>query len=161
MAGFEQYIDPRNTFTPALVAFLLGLLLHAIDQTIAFRAGPIPILLTAPTVGILVYLRLRPATGIRRAAALLVWGIVGSGLGVLGVYLLTANYQLPRSPTGPEMVGVDLVMFLWFVAALTAVYASATRFEGFRETPALLAAPLLQAAFVPVFVTFVELGLYA
>lgn len=160
MVWFGRY-NPRRTITPAVGAFFVGLLFHAIDQAIAFRAGPIPILLTAPTVGVLVYLRLRSATEPRRAALLFTWGFVGSGLGVLAVYLLTVNYQLPRALTGPEMVALDFMMFLWFVFAVAFVYASATRLEGPRETLVVLTVPLVQAAFVSVLVVLVELGVYA
>lgn len=107
-----------------MLAFLLGLGIHLIDQALFVRAGPIPILLTAPVVATLVYLRFRDATR-RRILALLAWGAVGSGIGVLGLSLSVVNYQLPRAMTDLEMILYDLGMFLWFVLALAAVYAIA------------------------------------
>jgi hypothetical protein len=34
-----------------VAAFLLGLILHAVDRRLAFRAEPGPVLLTAPVAG--------------------------------------------------------------------------------------------------------------
>lgn len=152
--------NPRRSLIPAILAFLLGLSIHLIDQALFHRAGPIPILLTAPVVATLVYLRFRDATR-RRILALLVWGAVGSGIGVLGVYVSIVNYQLPRAMTDLEMSLYDLGMFLWFVLALAALYAIAAKRRDRMEIGLLLVAPIVQAAFSVVMRLLVVLGLYA
>lgn len=159
-ARARRRIHPRTSLLPAVTAFLLGFGIHLIDQGLFARAGPIPILLTAPVVATLVYLRFRDATR-GRILALLVWGAVGSGIAVLGIYVATVNYQLPRALTDLEMVLYDLGMFLWFVLALAAVYAIAARRRGRGAVGVLLLAPIAQAAFAGVMRLLVALGIYA
>lgn len=156
----KNRLDPRRSLIPVIVAVLLGLGLHAVDQTLYFRAGPVPILLTAPVVATLGYLYREPATGMVRLIALLAWGGIGSGLGVLGVYLVAVSYELPRPLTSSEMLLFDLGMFLWFVLALTAAYAVAARADGMRAYVALLLGPLLQAAYGLLLVVLVTIGVY-
>lgn len=103
-------VHPRTSLLPALAALLVGLLLHAIDQSTAFRVGPVPILVTAPVVATLCYLRVREASW-KRILGLLGWGVASSGLGVLGVYVVAVSYRLPRALTGPEMALYDLGLF--------------------------------------------------
>ncbi len=150
----------RESKLPTVLVLVVGLLLHAVDQAAFVRAGPVPILLTAPAVATLVYLRVRSATR-RRAFGLVGWGAVATGLGVLGVYVVAVSYQLPRALTGLEMVLYDLGMFLWFVVVLAAVYAVAASNPGRPAVFALLSAPLYQAAFGVVLVLLVEAGVYA
>lgn len=145
---------------PVGVAFLLGAVLHALDQAVAFRAGPVPILVTAPIVAVFTYLHFREAS-YQRLAALLAWGVVASGVAVVGLYLLTANYALPRPLTGAEMVAYDLGMFLWVVLALGGTYAAAARRHGRAAVLALLLSPVVQTAFAAVMVVLVESGIYA
>lgn len=150
----------RLSLRPASVAFLLGAVLHALDQAVAFRAGPVPILATAPAVAVLTSLHFREAS-YQRLAALLVWGVVASGAAVLGLYLLTVNYTLPRPLTGMEMVAYDFGMFLWFVLALVGTYVAAARRRGRAALLALLLSPVVQCAFAVVMVVLVGFGLYA
>jgi hypothetical protein len=93
--------------------------------------------------------------------ALLGWGVVGSGLGVLGVYVVAVSYQLPRALTDREMVLYDAGMFLWFAVALAAAYVVAGRVSRRAAVAALLGAPVAQAAYALVLVLLVELGLFA
>ncbi|MDS0297378.1 hypothetical protein NDI76_01310 [Halogeometricum sp. S1BR25-6] len=155
-----RHAHPRTSLLPAAAALLVGLLLHAIDQSIAFRAGPGPILVTAPVVATLCYLRVREASS-KRILGLLGWGVAGSGLGVLGVYVVAVSYLLPRELTGQEMVLYDLGMFLWFVVALAAAYVVAGSVSRPLAAAALLGAPVAQASVTLVLVLLVELGLFA
>lgn len=157
----ERY-DPRDSHLPVGLTFLGGLLIHAIDQLLHFRAGPIPILITAPSVAVLAYLYVRPETRIRWLVVLLCWGAVGSGLALLGVFLLGSSYQLPRSMTDQELVLFDLGSFLWFVVTLAGAYAvAARRIDSTRGmVAATLTGPLLQFAWMPVFIVLVEVGQY-
>lgn len=149
----------REALLPVLT-FFVGLSLHGIDQTLHFRAGPIPALVTAPLVAGLTYRYLQPDTTNRRLVVVLGWGIIGSVLSLLGVYLHATSYQLPRAMTEPEMVLYDLGLFLWFVVSLSSAYALGARFAGQRRFVAILSGPLLQAAWVLVIVFVVEVGLY-
>lgn len=149
----------REALLPVLT-FLVGLSLHGIDQTLHFRAGPIPALVTAPLVAGLTYRYFQPDTTIRRLVVVVGWGAVGSGLSLLGVYLHATSYQLPRAMTELEMVLYDLGLFLWFVLALTSAYALGARVAGRYRLVALLSGPLLQAAWVLVIVFVVEVGLF-
>lgn len=128
------------------MAFLVGLGLHAVDQAVAFRAGPVPALVTAPVVATLVY-RSTARVTTRRLAGLVTWGLVGSGAAVVAVYLTGVSYVLPRPLTGLEQVLYDAGLFLWFVLALTAAYAVAARTGGRRAVLAVACGPLVQAAF--------------
>lgn len=156
----EHRLDPRRSLIPVVVAVLLGLGLHAVDQTLYLRAGPVPILLTAPVVATLGYLYRKPATEIIQLIALLAWGGIGSGLGVLGVYLVAVSYELPRPLTSAEMLLFDLGMFLWFVLVLTAAYAVGARADGGKAYVALLLGPLIQAAYGVFLVVLVTIGVY-
>lgn len=151
--------QPRLSLRPAVVALLVGAVLHMLEQAIATRAGPVPILVTAPVVAVFVYLRCHEAS-YQRLATLLGWGIVGSGVAVIGHYLLTVNYFLPRPLTGAEMVVYDFGMFLWYVLALAGMYTVAARSRGRTAVLVLLLAPVVQTAFALVMVILVELGLY-
>jgi hypothetical protein len=142
---------------PLLAALAAGLVVHAVNQSLSLRAGPVPILLAASVVGVLVSLRARPATSLPRAAALLCWGVLAAGLGVLGVYLWVVGYWLPRPLTGAEAVAFDLAMFCWFVAAAAVTAALAARSGGRRGGLLLLATPVVQAAFGPVSTAVVEI----
>ena len=152
----------RLSLVPGTVALGLGLVAHLIEQFLFVRAGPVPILLTAPAVATLLYLHVRAAT-YQRIAALAVWGFVSSGTAMVGVYLGVVNYYLPRSLTSAEMVVYDLGLFLWFVASLSAMYGIAARAEGrpSRAKAVILSAPLVQVAWVLVVRIVVETGLYA
>lgn len=160
MATESRRVRPRESLLPAAVAFLLGVVAHAVDQTLFVRAGPIPLLLTAPVVATLVYLRFADATR-RQVLTLLAWGFVGSGLAVLAVYLQAVGRELPRAMTETEMVLYDLGLFLWFVVALAAAYAVAARGDGRRDVAALLLGPVVQAAFPLLMVLLVETRIYA
>ncbi|SDM60460.1 hypothetical protein SAMN04487949_2229 [Halogranum gelatinilyticum] len=151
---------PQISLASVVVAFLLGTLAHAVDQMLFVRAGPIPLLLTAPVVATLLYVRLR-ATTRQQVLALLGWGVVGSGLAVLGVYLRVVGYYLPRPLTPTEMVLYDFGMFLWFVLGLSAVYVLAARRTGRTAIATLLLGPVVQALFGFVTVFLVETGLYS
>lgn len=152
---------------PAVIAFLVGLTLHGIDQSLHARAGPVPILVAAPTVATLAYLASRPDASGRRITGLLGWGGVGSGLAILVFFVIVVQYQLPRSLTGPEMVVLDVAMFLWFVGALTAAYVVAANVESTtdigarRSIAAIAAAPVLQAMFVLLVVFLAEIWSYS
>lgn len=161
MSIVRDRLNPRYSMFPAMLA-ISGGLLHGIDQLLYFRAGPIPILVTAPVVAVLTYLRMRPETGYRRLRGLLVWGLLGSGFAVLGVYLLASSHQLPRPMTEPEMVLYDFGLFLWFVLALTGAYGVAARTDRtLPATAAILAGPALQLAWTLFGLLIVESGLYA
>lgn len=88
-----------------------GNLFHALDQAVAFRAGPVPILVTKPAVAVLAYFHNCNAS-YQRLAALLAWGVVTSAAAVVAFSLLTANDYLPRNPTRAELVAIDFGMFL-------------------------------------------------
>jgi len=66
-------LGQRISLAPATVAVTLGLVAHVIDQFLYPRAGPVPMLVTAPAVATLLYLHLQPTT-YRRIAALALWG---------------------------------------------------------------------------------------
>lgn len=159
MATASRHVRPRESLTPAAVAVLLGTLLHAVDQTLYTRAGPVPILLTTPVVATLVYLHYADATR-RQTIALLAWGALGSAAAVLLVYLQVVGRELPRAMTGTEMVLYDLGMFLWFVFALAGAYAMAARNEDRTALVALAVAPLVQAAFPLLMDLLVATGIY-
>jgi riboflavin transporter FmnP len=132
---------------------------HAIEQAVNVRAGPVSVLLTAPVVATLVYLRYRDAT--RRALlALLAWGVLGTGAAVVVVAIWSIGYYLPRPLTDLEMLGYDFGLFLWFVLTLGAAYAIAARTGGRRAVVALLAGPVAQGAFALLVTLLVEAGLY-
>lgn len=152
-------LDPRVSSLPVLVAFLVGVFVHAVDQLLHFRAGPGPVLLTAPVVSVLAYVRLRPETDSRWLLVLLCWGALGSGLAILGVYLVATAYRLPRPMTDPEMVLYDLGLFLWFVLALAGASAFAARDAGGRSRglAALSSGPVLQFGWILVVVALAEL----
>lgn len=160
-------LDPRRSISPAVVAFFGGLLAHGIDQFLSFRAGPIPILATAPVVAVLAYVAIHPEVSRRRVLALLSWGAVGSGLAILAFFVIGVQYQLPRPLTGLEMVVLDFAMFLWFVGTLTAAYVAAasiestTRTGNRRSIVAIIAGPVLQATFVLLVVVLGEIGAYS
>lgn len=153
-------MHPRVSVLPAVLALLVGTGVHAVDQLLFRRAGPIPILLTAPVVATLVYLYVRDATH-QRLLALVAWGVVGSGVAVLGVYVSVVNFYLPRALTELEMVVYDLGMFLWFVLVLAGVYALAARSRRPRGVYVVLFGPLVQAAFGLLTRVLVAAGLYA
>jgi hypothetical protein len=115
---------------------------------------------TAPAVATLCHLRVRSATR-GRILALLGWGVAGSGLGVLGVYVVAVSYRLPRALTAREMVLYDAGMFLWFVVVLAVAYAVAGRVSRRAAVAVLLGAPVAQAAYALVLVLLVEVGLFA
>lgn len=139
-----------------------GLLVHIVDQALHFRAGPIPILVTAPTVAVFAYGYARPDTIVRRLLALAGWCVVGSGLALLGMYLHAVSYRLPRPMTEPEMALYDLGLFCWFVASLTGIYVLAARRgdQNRRALVAIASAPLLQLAWILAVVVLVEGGRY-
>lgn len=154
--------DPRHSALPVLLVFLGGILMHSVDQVLNFRAGPLPILVTAPSVAALAYLYYRPDVTARHFGVLIGWGVVGTGLAILGVYLHATSYQLPRAMTEPEMVLYDLGMFLWFVLALTGAYASGARIieQDRYRLAAILTGPILQLGWGLVVVLLVEIGVY-
>lgn len=162
MSERRRRTQARKSLVPVAVAFGLGLVAHLVDQFLFVRAGPVPILVTAPVTATLLYLHLRAAS-YRRIAALVVWGFIGTGAAMIGVYLGVVNYYLPRSLTSAEMVVYDLGLFLWFVASLTVTYGMAARIDGrpSRTTAILLSAPLVQVAWVGIVRLVVETGLYA
>lgn len=160
MATEPRRVRLRESLVPAAVALLVGTVVHAVDQTLFTRAGPIPLLLTAPVVATLVYLRFADATR-RQLLALLAWGLFGTGAAVILVYLQVVGTELPRAMTGLEMVLYDLGLFLWFVVALAAAYAAAATSRGRTAVVALLLGPVIQAAFLLLMVLLVEAGLYA
>jgi len=151
----------RISPVPTAVALGLGLVVHLIDQFLFVRAGPVPILVTAPATATLLSLHIRAAT-YQRIAGFAVWGLVGSGSAMIGVYLGTVNYSLPRSLTGTEMVVYDLGLFFWFVTSLTAMYGVAARADGrqIRATAAVFLAPVVQVAWVGFVRLVVATGLY-
>lgn len=155
-------VDPRHSVIPAILVFIAGLFMHSVDQALHVRAGPIPILVTAPTVATLVYLYGRPRTTGTQFGILLVWGAGGTGLAILGMYLHATTYELPRAMTGPEMLLYDLGPFLWFVVALTGAYAFSSRpLERDRyRVAAIIAGPILQLGWAVVVVGLVEVGGY-
>lgn len=157
---FPQRFDPRVSLTPAAIAFLVGLVGHAVDQALFVRAGPVPAVLTAAVVATLLYLHRRDAT-LWQALALLAWGVVASGLGILGLYLLTVSSELPRALTETEMILYDLGLFLWFVLVLGGAYWSAAGRGRRTAAVALLLAPVAQAAYALLLVVLVVTGLYA
>ncbi|MFC7137338.1 hypothetical protein ACFQRB_14530 [Halobaculum litoreum] len=67
------HLRPAESSVPAVVAFVVGLLVHGAYEVVAVRAGPVPIVVTAPVVATLAYLRFAPASRLR-IAALLGWG---------------------------------------------------------------------------------------
>lgn len=154
--------NPRDSVIPVLLAFVGGLSMHVVDQLLNFRAGPVPILFTAPAVASLAYLRYRPDTSVRTMGLLLAWGFVGTGLAILAVALHAISYQLPRAMTEPEMILYDFGLFLWFVASLSGTYTMAARTaERNRYSVAMaLAGPILQAGWALVVVLAVEVGGY-
>jgi hypothetical protein len=156
VSSIRERLHPRRSLAPLGVAFLLGLAVHAVDQLQHVRAGPVPILLTAPVVATLGYLHSRPDTGWKRLVVLLAWGFVGSGLAILGTYTTTGSYQLPRLLTDSELVLVDLGLFLWFVLVLTAGYVLGARTDSRWSIAALLAAPAVQSTFGFVLIALLE-----
>lgn len=150
----------ETSLRPAAVVFLLGLLADALDQALFVRAGPLPLLVTAPLVGTLVYVRFRPAST-HRLLGLLAWGFAGSGVAGLVVSLRVLGYVRPRQMTGVEMVLYDLAMFLWFVLGLALAYWLAARREGRGGVVYVGLAPVVQASFALVLMVLVETGLYA
>jgi hypothetical protein len=163
MSSLSRRFDPRRSSLPAAVGFLFGLGGHVLDQALYVRAGPVPILVTAPLVAVLTYVHLLPKTGLRRIGLLLVWGFVGSGIALLGVVFHALTSELPRAMTEMEMILYDLGLFLWFVLTLTASHALAARVN---ERPryaaaALLAGPLLQVGWVLIVIALIESGAYA
>jgi len=154
--------DPRHAPRPVVLAAAAGLVLHGIDQALGFRAGPVPVLVTAPAVAALAYRRVRPETTGRRLGLLLGWGIVGSGLAILGVFVLGTSYRLPRPMTDAELVAYDLGLFVWFVLSLTAAYALAARTpDRTRRALAVAAGPVAQVAWLPLVALAFEVGRYA
>ncbi|GCF12695.1 hypothetical protein Harman_06300 [Haloarcula mannanilytica] len=162
MTELRHRTQSRISLVPAAVALGLGLVAHLVDQFLFVRAGPVPILVTAPVAATLLYLHLRAAT-YQRIAALAVWGFLGSGAAILGVYLGVVNYYLPRALTGTETGVYDLGLFLWFVASLTVMYGVAARAEGrpTRATAAVLLAPVVQVTWLALVRLVVETVLYA
>ena len=152
--------SPRTLRLLAAAALLVGGLLHTLDQALYARAGPLPLLLTAPVVATLSYLSAREATR-RRVFLLVAWGFVGSGVAVLLVYLAVAGHVLPRAMTESEMALYDAGMFLWFVLALAAAYVVAARRRPRETTVAVLLAPVAQSAYGLLLRALVALGLYA
>lgn len=146
MGTIRQRLDPRYSPSSALLSFSGGLGIHVLDQALHFRAGPVPILVTAPLVAVLTYLHLRPETGKRRMAIFVGWGFVGTGLALLGFVLHALSFELPRAMTEPELIVYDLGLFLWFVLSLTVAYSLAARANGRdrREVAAILSGPVLQ-----------------
>ncbi|WP_255194879.1 hypothetical protein [Halorarius litoreus] len=159
-AEFARQFDPRTSLTPAVLAFLVGLAGHAVDQSLFVRAGPMPAVLTAAVVATVCYLHRRDTPRLQ-ALALLVWGVVASGAGVLGVYLLTVGDQLPRALTETEIVLYDFGLFLWFVLTLAVAYWVAAGRERRTAAVALLLAPVLQAVYGLLLVALVAIGLFA
>lgn len=156
MTRLPLRIDPRESTLPIFLVFFGGVLMHAVDQVLHFRAGPIPILITAPTFASLAYILSRPNTSIRHFGLLLLWGFVGTGLAVLAVALHAISYQLPRAMTEPEMVLYDLGMFLWFAFTLAGAYRIAARItERNRHVLAVALGPILQAGWVIVIILLV------
>lgn len=147
---------------PVALAFVGGLVVHVVDQLLQFRSGPIPVLLVAPVVAVLAYRHVRPETPPRRFVLLLCWGVVGSGLAVLGVFVVATSYRLPRPLTGPETVLYDLGLFLWFVLSLTGTYAAvARRVDRHRYALAgVLAGPLVQFSWILLVVAVAEADRY-
>lgn len=162
MTRLQHRFNPRDSVLPVLLVFLGGLSLHVVDQLLNFRAGPVPILVTAPAVAVLAYLHYRPNTNYRSLGLLLAWGFVGTGLAILAVVLHAISYQLPRAMTEPEMILYDLGLFLWFVLSLSGAYTMAARTTERKRYPVAmaLAGPILQAGWGLVVILVVELGGY-
>lgn len=158
MVSLGDRTHVRPSITPAAVAFVGGLLLHAIEQAMFLRAGPLPVFLTAPVVATLAYLHIR-ATTYRRVAALTVWGALSTGCGVALLSLATVNDTLPRVTTEWEMVAYDLGLFCWFVLSLAGVYVLAARMRR-RERLVLSLAPAVQGAFAATMRLLVVTGRY-
>lgn len=159
MVSLDDRPHVRPSLTPAAVAFVGGLLLHAVEQALFLRAGPLPALVTAPVVATLAYLRFQPTT-YRGVVALTVWGVLSSAGGVALLYLATVNYTLPRVMTEWEMVAYDLGLFCWFVLSLAGVYVLAARMNR-RERLVLSLAPVVQGAFAVTMRLLVATGIYA
>lgn len=153
-------VDPRVSRLPVLFVFLAGLLAHGVDQMLHFRAGPVPLVVVSPAVSVLAYLHVRPETRPRWLVVLLCWGAVGSGVAVIGVYLVATSYRLPRPMSEPELVLFDLGLFLWFVLSLAGVYALAARSGGRvrRGLDPVLFGPVLQFAWILVVIGAFEAG---
>lgn len=163
VASLVRRFDPRHSSLPVIVGFLCGLGFHVLEQVLYVRAGPVPILATAPLIAVLAYVHRRPNTGIRRGIVLLGWGFVGSGVALLGVIFYALSFELPRSMTEPEMIVYDLGLFLWFVGSLTAAYAVAARVNDRTRHLAtvVLLGPVLQLGWILLVTLFVYSGLYA
>lgn len=153
--------DPRTSLLPATVAVLAGLLGHAVDQLLFFRAGPVPIVVAGAVIAPLVALRYRPAMGAVRLVALGAWAALVSGVGVVLVYIQALSRDLPRPLSGPEMVVFDLGMFLWFVLALAGCSALAVRRSNPKALLVLAAAPAVQGAYGLVLPVLVAVGIYS
>ncbi|MFC7078675.1 hypothetical protein [Haloarcula halophila] len=153
--------DLRRSNVPVAVAFLLGLVAHAVDQLLFLRAGPIPILVAGPVVATLLFARVRPRTPPLQTVGLLLWGAAGSGIAVLLVYVQAVSMELPRPLSGTEMVLFDVGMFCWFVGVLAAGYAHAAGQRPDRAVALLAVLPILQAAYVLGLGVLVVLGVYA
>lgn len=160
MAPGRDRLSPKRSILPVVLAFLGGLLVHVVDQGLNFRAGPVPVLVTAPVVAVLGYVRVRPDVTTRRLAVLTGWGFVGSGVALLGVYVFATSYQLPRPMTDPELVLYDLGLFCWFVLALTGAYVLAARTIDRYAWAAISAGPLAQFSWMPAVVFAIEVGQY-
>lgn len=152
--------DPRAASTLIAVAVLCGIVLHAADQLLHARAGPVPVVVTAPAVAVLTYRYLHPEPRLRWLLALLCWSALGTGVAVLGAFVAGTTYRLPRPMTGTEMVLYDLGLFLWFVLSVPGAFALVARRTDRRRyvTAAALLGPVLQFGWVPLFVGLVELA---
>lgn len=154
------WLDPRRQYAPALLVFVVGFALHAIDQVANPRAGPVPVLVTAPLVACLAYVAASAQVDRRRFGFLVLWSFVGTGLALLAVVAVATTEYLPRALADPEQVLWDTALFVWFVVALALPYAVAARWDGRKASALIVAGPVLQALYAGLLALLVRYGVY-
>ena len=159
MSSETRHLEPRTALVAAVGLAAVGVGVHLAFAAAGRRAIPITLFAFAPPVAVLAYLRVRPATAQRRLAALLLWGVVATGLAFVAVFVVVQDYSyIPHERSAYELFRFDLDLYLWFVLALAGTYTAAARTGGRRALAAAAAAPVAQVV-VPVALVFLEVWL--
>lgn len=153
------WLSLRRRSTPVFLVFAVGFGLFAIDQVANPRAGPVPVLVTAPLIASLAYVRNSDGVDRRQFGFLVLWSFLGTALALLFVVAYVQSGRLPEPATDVDRVVWDTGLFLWFVLALSAAYGLSARWDGKRAGATAVVGPLLQAAYVVILTVLVDAGL--
>lgn len=156
MTHDRRHLEPRTALFAATGLFVLGVLVQLAFAVAGRRPTPVTLFAFGPPVAVLAYLRVRPAAGSRRLAALLLWGVASTAIGFVAVFFAVQWYSyVPEGRSTYQLFRFDLDLYVWFVLSLAGTYAAAARLDGERALAVLAASPVVQLS-VPVALVLLE-----